>query len=58
MTGFINPNSIKHNESSDHTKVIYSHLVPRWSEAGNTGYTFSLMKLAERVICGVAANRE
>lgn len=45
MTGFINPNSIKLNGSSDHKEVIYSHLVSRWSNRGNTGRTFSLMKL-------------
>lgn len=45
MTGFINPNSIKLNGSSDHKEVIYSHLVSRWSNRGNTGHTFSLMKL-------------
>lgn len=58
MTGFINPNSIKPNESSDHKKVIYSHLVSCWSDAGNTRYTFSLMKLVERMICGTPSNRE
>lgn len=30
MTGFINPNSIKLHESSDHKKVIYSHLDLCW----------------------------
>lgn len=45
MTGFINPNSIKLNGSSDHKEVIYSHLVSRWSNRGNTGHTFGLMKL-------------
>lgn len=45
MTGFINPNSIKLNGSSDHKEVIYSHFVSRWSNRGNTGRTFSLMKL-------------
>lgn len=52
MTGFINPNSIKLNESSDHKKVIYSNLDLCWSGVGNTGCTFSLMKLAERMIYG------
>lgn len=52
MTGFINPNSIKPNESSDHKEDIYSNLALCWSAVGNTGYTFTLMKLVERMICG------
>ena len=58
MTGFINPNSIKLNGSSDRKKVIYSHLVSCRSDVGNTGYTFGLMKLVKRVICGAPSNRE
>lgn len=54
MSGFINPNSIRPNESSDHEKVIYSHLVSHGLDAGNTRRTFSLMKLAEQVICGAS----
>lgn len=57
MMGFINPNSIKLNESSDHKEVIYSHLAQRCADAGITGYTFSLMKLEKWMICGIPSNR-
>lgn len=40
MTGFINPDSIKPNGSSDREEVVYSHLE-------SAGHTFSLMKLGE-----------
>lgn len=56
--GFINPNSIKPNESSDHERETYSRLVSHRADAANTGSTFSLMKLAERMICGAPSNRE
>lgn len=49
----MNPNSIKLYESSDHERHICSHSLSRWSNVGkNTGCTFALMKLAERMICG------
>lgn len=49
----MNPNSIKLYESSDHERHICSHSLSSWPNVGkNTGCTFALMKLAERMICG------